>query len=89
MYFIKPTAGEQFYLHTLLTVVKGPTLFDDLRQVPGQQQLLPTFYAACLAHGLLEDNSEWRLCLQEACKMQTGTWLHHLFTTLLLFAEPM
>lgn len=59
MYFIKPTAGEQFYLRTLLTVVKGPTSFDDLRRIPGQQQLLPTFYAACLARGLLEDDGEW------------------------------
>jgi hypothetical protein len=88
MYFIKPTAGEQFYLRTLLTVVKGPTSFDDLRCVPGELQPLPTYYAACLARGLLEDDGEWRLCLQEACEMQTGTRLRHLFATLLLFAEP-
>lgn len=35
MYFIKPTAGKQFYLHTFLTVVKGPKSFEDLRRVPG------------------------------------------------------
>ena len=88
MYFIKPTAGEQFYLRTLLTVVKGPKSFEDLRRVPGQEEPLPTYYAACLARGLLEDDGEWRLCLQEACEMQTGTRLRHLFATLLLFAEP-
>ncbi|PPQ82287.1 hypothetical protein CVT25_008437 [Psilocybe cyanescens] len=87
MYFIKPTAGEQFYLRTLLTVVKGPKSFEDLRRVPGQAEPLPTFYAACLARGLLEDDGEWRLCLQEACEMQTGTRLRHLFATLLLFGE--
>lgn len=75
MYFIKPTADEQFYLRTLLMVVKGPKSFEDLRRVPGQEEPLLTYYAACLARGLLEDDGEWRLCLQEACKMQTGTRL--------------
>jgi hypothetical protein len=88
MYFIKPTAGEQFYLRTLLTVVRGPTSFEDLCRVPGSPNPLPTFYAACLARGLLQDDGEWRLCLQEACEMQTGTRLRHLFATLLLFADP-
>ena len=88
MYFIKPTAGEQFYLRTLLTVVKGPKSFEDLQRVPGHAEPLLTFYAACLACSLLEDNGEYRLCLQEACEMQTGTRLRHLFATLLLFAEP-
>lgn len=31
MYFVPPTAGERFYLQTLLTVVKGAKSFDDLR----------------------------------------------------------
>ena len=88
MYFIKLTAGEQFYLCTLLTVVKGPKSFEDLQRVPGHAEPLPTFYAACLACGLLEDDGEFRLCLQEACEMQTGTQLCHLFATLLLFSEP-
>ena len=30
IYFIKPTSGELFYLHTLLTVVKGSKSFEDL-----------------------------------------------------------
>lgn len=88
MYFIKPTAGEQFYLRTLLTVVRGPKSFEDLRKVPSSPTPLPTFYAACLARGLLQDDGEWCLCLQEACEMQTGTCLQHLFATLLLFADP-
>ena len=35
MYFIKPTAGEQFYLPTLLTVIKGAKSFEDLRCISG------------------------------------------------------
>ena len=49
--------------------------------------MYPTFHAACLARGLLEDDGEWRICLQEAAEMQTGTRLHQLFATLLLFGE--
>jgi len=88
MYFIKPTAGEQFYHRTLLTVVKCPKSFEDLCRVPGHQGPLPTFHVACVARGLLEDDGEWQLCLQEACEMQTGTQVRHLFATFLLFRPP-
>ena len=87
MYFIKPTAGEQFYLRTLLTVVKGAKSFKDLRRVPGQREPLPTYHAACVARGLLADDGEWRLCLEEAAQIKTGTQLRHLFATLLLFSD--
>ena len=88
MYFIKPTAGEVFYLRLLLTVVKGPKNYEDLQRVPGYSDPFPTFHAACLARGLLQDDGEWRMCLLEASEMQTGTRLRHLFATLLLFGEP-
>lgn len=86
MYFVPPSAGEQFYLRTLLTTVKGPTSFEDLRQYRGVQYA--TFREACLARGLLEDDGEWRTCLQEASHMQTGARLRHLFATMLLFCHP-
>jgi hypothetical protein len=88
MYFIKPTAGELFYLHTLLTVVKGVTSFEDLRRVPGHPAVLPTYHASSLTQGLLQDDGEWRICLTEAADMQTGTNLRQLFATILLFGEP-
>jgi hypothetical protein len=71
MYFVPPTAGERFYLRTLLTVVCGPRSFDDLRSFEGI--LYPTFKDACNARGLLEDDGEWRLCLADASQLQTGT----------------
>lgn len=73
MYFVAPSMGERFYLRLLLTIVKGPTSFEDLRTFNGA--LLPTFRAACLARGLLEDDAEWRQCLMEATMMQTGSCL--------------
>jgi hypothetical protein len=47
MYFVPPTAGKRFYLRTLLTVVKGPKSFADLRTYSGVVH--PTFLEACLA----------------------------------------
>jgi hypothetical protein len=87
MYFVPPTAGERFYLRTLLTVVKGAKSFDDLRRYNSDEPH-PTFHAACIARGLLEDDGEWNQCLAEASQMQTGTRLRHLFATILLFCTP-
>jgi hypothetical protein len=57
MYFVAPNAGERFYLRTLLSVVKGPTSFDDLRTY-GRSDPWPTFREACIARGLLEDDGD-------------------------------
>ena len=54
MYFASPNSGERFYLRLLLTVVKGPTSFDNLRTV--NDILYDTFKAACVARGLLKDD---------------------------------
>ena len=70
MYFVSPNAGERFFLRTLLTVVKGPTSFKSLCTYNNRTYM--TFQEACLARGLLEDDSEWKQCLQEASEMQVG-----------------
>lgn len=83
MHFIPPkSVDELFYLRTLLTVVKGPTSFEDLHRF--NDATYASFYEACLARGLLEDDGEWRQCLLEASYMQTGEQLRHLFALLLL-----
>ena len=64
MYFVAPMAGEQFYLQTLLSVVKGARSFQELRQFAGIQY--ETFRQACFAWGLLEDDREWTMCLEDA-----------------------
>ena len=68
MYYAHPSSEEHFYLHTFLAAMKGAKSFQDLCCVNGRDPL-PTFYQACLAHGLLEDDNEWRQCLQEAAHM--------------------
>ena len=44
-----------------------------------------------MARGLLEDNHEWRICLEEAIAMQSGIACHQLLAVILLtdeVAEP-
>ena len=86
MYFVPPTAQERFYLRMLLCVVKGACSYEGLRTYHGV--IYPTFRNACIARGLLEDDGEWRQCLQDAAEMQTGTRLRHLFATILIFCHP-
>jgi DNA replication protein DnaC len=86
MFFVSPTAGERFYLRTLLCVVRGARSFEDLCTHRGHRY--STFREACLARGLLEDDGEWRQCLEEACHMQTGTRLRLLFVMILNFCRP-
>jgi hypothetical protein len=86
MYFVPPNGGERFYLRTLLGVVRGPTSFCDLRTFEGTQYT--TFQEACAARGLLQNDEEWHMCLDEAAQMQTGAQLQRLFATILLFCQP-
>ncbi len=88
MYYCHPTSGECFYIWTLLAAVKGATSFQDLRTVPGIAEPCATFHEACLQRGLLEDDNEWRQCLQEAGDMATGRQLRDLFATLLCDCTP-
>jgi PIF1-like helicase len=86
MFYVGPTAGERFYLRTLLMVIRGPKSFDDLKTVNGET--CESFQEACLRRGLLDDDGEWEICLRDASEVKTGSQLRHLFTTLLLFCAP-
>jgi hypothetical protein len=83
---VSPTAGEHFYLCTLLTTIKGPRSWEALRTV--DSVLHPTFHAACLASGLLANNDEWRECLQDASMTHVGESLRRLFSLILRHCEP-
>ena len=53
MYFVGPSGGERFYLRMLLTIVKGPTSFEDLHTYDGVVQSL----ALCLIRDILHHNN--------------------------------
>jgi len=86
MHLIGPGGGECFYIQTLLTVVQGPTSFEDLMSFEGHTY--PTFKDACFARGLLEDDTEWKFCLRDAVTMQSGWAVRRLFATILLYCHP-
>ena len=89
IYYAPPKCGERFYLRLLLTTVRGPTSFENLRTVNGV--IHSTFKEACNALSLLENDGEWRQCLQEAAIYQTGDQLRRLFVVILraCFSEPL
>ena len=86
MYYAHPSSGERFYLHLLLTVIKGATSFENL--CTHQGVLHPTFKEACIAYGLTEDDNEWHQCLTEAKHMAVGHQMRNLFVTILKDCNP-
>lgn len=85
MYHCNPFNGERYYLRLLLTIIRGPKSFEDLRTINGH--LYTTFKEACKALGLLEDDTEWIQCFKEAISFQSGRVLRTLFVTALVYGE--
>jgi hypothetical protein len=88
MYFVHPKERERFCLRLLLLHVKGATSFQDLRTVPGYDHPFNTYAEAALARELLEDDKEWRQCLDEAVISNTPGQLRHLFAMILVHCSP-
>ena len=86
MYFVGPSGGERFYLRMLLTVVKDPTSFEDLRTYDGVVH--ETFKSTCIARGLLDSDEQWDRSLTEAELWQGGFQLRQLFVCILLHCQP-
>ncbi|XP_058734290.1 uncharacterized protein LOC131606021 [Vicia villosa] len=80
--WVPPTTGELFYLRLMLTVVKGPLTFEEIRKVGGTQ--LDTFRDACFAMGFLEDDREYIGAIREASEWGSGHFLRKLFVVMLL-----
>lgn len=83
---INPRQGECFYLRLLLTHVRGPQSFNDLRIVNGD--LCSTFHEACLNLGLLEDDSHYHSAMQEASLSNSPSRIRALFAVILPWCEP-
>ena len=63
-----PVEGERYYLRLLLNHVRGPTSFEDLKNIGGV--VASTFREAALLSGLLETNNSLDKCLEEASMYQ-------------------
>lgn len=66
----------------LLTVVPGPRSFQHQRTL--DNVVYPTFQAACVAQGLLDNDTEWISCFTEAITFSSGSSLRTLFGTALV-----
>ncbi|XP_022028245.1 uncharacterized protein LOC110929395 [Helianthus annuus] len=82
IYFASPSLGEAYYLRILLTKVKGPRSFEEIRTYDGV--VYPTFRDACYACGLLDDDNEYIECIKESSFTGNGHYLRSLFGTLFL-----
>ena len=83
--YVHPAAGELFYFHMLLGHQKGCRSFIEVQTV--NNIVLPTYRAACQAMGLLDDDKEWDIALQEVSLSATSRELRSLFAHILMYRE--
>ena len=86
VYTISPRQGECFYLRLLLHHVRGPQSFAHLKTVEGS--LCSSFREACFRLGLLEDDNQYHLAMQEASVSNSAASLRSLFAVILTWCEP-
>ncbi|GMF49014.1 unnamed protein product [Phytophthora fragariaefolia] len=82
---VSPMDRERFYLRLLLCHRKGPTSFEHLRTVDGVVD--PTFQAAAMHSGFLENDHEWIACMSEASAFRMPYQLRQLFAALLVYSQ--
>ncbi|XP_058810119.1 ATP-dependent DNA helicase pif1-like [Phymastichus coffea] len=87
MYSVSPTQLELFHLRLLLLHVKGAVSFESLRTV--DNVIHPTFTAACLALGLIENDEEWKRAIEEGTKCMMPQKLRYLFVRILIHCQPL
>ena len=88
MYQVSPINKEKYCLRLLLLNLKGPTSFEHLRRHPETGLVLDTFVEAAKAHGLLEDDKEWFLCLEQASLVDMPVQIRRLFAVILALCNP-
>ena len=83
VYTISPRQGECFYLRLLLHNVRGPQSFAGLKIVDDG-----FFHEACLKLGLLEDDNQYHLAMEEATVSNSPASIRTLFAVILAWCEP-
>ena len=100
-YVVHPAMGDNFYLRLLLHEVSADQLslegvalrsahadaftYEAFKYWNGDKA--ETYKAACTSRGLLQDDGEWRLALEDACTFKLPQGLRALFTYILGFNE--
>ncbi|XP_050886358.1 uncharacterized protein LOC127091716 [Lathyrus oleraceus] len=79
--------GELYYLRMMLTFVKGPICYEDIKDAGGK--ILDSFRDACFEMGFLEDDNEYVAAINEAMNWGSGHFLRKLFVNMLLTNLPL
>ncbi|XP_022567210.2 uncharacterized protein LOC106378379 [Brassica napus] len=82
---INPAAGDKYYLRILVSVVRGPTCYDDLYSVGDIKY--NTFQEACYARGLLGTDKDWHDSMSEASQFSSPRSLRYMFVLILVFCQ--
>jgi hypothetical protein len=86
VYSVNPGEGERYYLRLLLHHVIGPTSFNSLKTVNGI--VYNSYKEAAIKRGLLEDDTEWFNCLQEASLVGSPNQIRMIFSTIIALCGP-
>lgn len=70
----------------MLTKIKGPSSYEDLRKFEGK--IYNTYYDACIARKLAFDSSEWYECMAEAARTKNPHNLRVLYSLILIHNLP-
>lgn len=77
--------SEKFFLRLLLHHVSGATSWQDLRTVNGI--VYNSYEQCCTSLGLILNNNEYDLCIQESILLDVPVRLRQLFASMLAFCE--
>ncbi|KAF0733284.1 hypothetical protein AaE_009197 [Aphanomyces astaci] len=83
---VSPRDKERYCLRVLLVHRALPTSYESLRSANGT--VYATFEDACIGLGLMESDSEWFSCMEEATHFQLPRSLRNLFCIILAFCNP-
>ncbi|GJR22636.1 DNA helicase [Tanacetum coccineum] len=83
--YIHPNSNDLFYFRMLLCHQKGCKSPIEVRTVNGQ--VLPTYRAAYEALGLLGDDREWDIALEESAVSASSAQLRTLFAQILIYYD--
>ncbi|XP_071712987.1 uncharacterized protein [Rutidosis leptorrhynchoides] len=79
--YVPPKSSETYYLRILLNKVRGPTCYEDIRTV--NDVVYDTFKETCYAMGLLDDDREYVVSLNETYQVASGDYCRSLFVSLI------
>lgn len=86
LYTVHPNNAECYYLRLLLINVRGPTCFEHLRTVNGQQ--CATYREACQELNLLENDAHWDTTIADAAEIAHPHQIRMLFAIILTTCFP-